>query len=94
MAVAVVQEFETTQDDYDSVAKKLDIENNPPEGMLVHTVGELGDGKWRAFDVFESEDAFNKFREGTLGPAVVEVVGEDAPAPKIEIYELRDLFKS
>jgi hypothetical protein len=93
MAVLVSQEFESTTDEYDQVAAKIDPENNPPDGMIVHSAEDMGGGKMRAVDVWESPDKFQKFAEERLGPAVAEVVGDDSPEPKIEIRELHNVVK-
>ena len=91
MAVAVIQTFEATIDEYDAVNEKLDPTNNPPQGLIIHTGGETG-GKIKVVDVWESEAAFQSFRESRLGPAVVEVAPDAAP-PEVEIYELHDVVK-
>jgi hypothetical protein len=73
--------------------EKLDAENNPPEGMIIHTGGEV-EGGMRVFDVWESEAAFDKFNNERLGPAIQEVGGDNAPQPTTrEIYELHDVVQ-
>ena len=96
MAVAVIQEFPATLEQYDQVNEKLDPENNPPEGLILHSGGDTGGGKIKVVDIWESADAFQKFLDGPLGAAVVEVMGpppEGAEPPPIEIVELHDLVK-
>ena len=75
MAVGVLQEFEATRDQYDAVNEKLDPMSNPPQGLILHAASDIGGGKFRVYDVWESEDAWNKFRDERLGPAVAEVAG-------------------
>jgi hypothetical protein len=53
----------------------------PVEGLLVHVAGESPQG-FRVVDVWESEDACNRFGE-VLGPILQEVGVDDQP----EIYE-------
>jgi hypothetical protein len=54
MAVAVLQENTVvTAELYEQVKARLDVENNPPEGMILHTAGPSG-GTWVNFDVWES----------------------------------------
>lgn len=92
MAVGVLQEFESSVEEYDKVSEKLDTKSNPPEGAIVHCGTDLGGGKMRVFDVWESKQAFEKFVEERLGPAIAEVAGPDAPAPTVmEVHELHDL---
>ena len=53
----------------------------PVEGLLMHVAGESPQG-FRVVDVWQSEDACNRFGE-TLRPILQEVGDEDQP----EIYE-------
>jgi hypothetical protein len=43
------------------------------------------------FDVWESREAFERFDEELLRPAILEVAGENAPTPQREIFEVHDL---
>jgi hypothetical protein len=43
MAVGVLQENTVvTAELYEQVKARLDVENNPPEGMILHTAGRSG----------------------------------------------------
>jgi hypothetical protein len=92
MAVGVIQEFPATREQYDAVNAKLDTTNNPPQGLILHTAAEVADGM-RVIDFWEQEADFDRFRADRLGPAVVEVAGEGAPPPKIEVFEVFDVLK-
>ena len=74
MAVTMTLEFPGTTDQYDEVNKKLDVENNPPDGLIIHTCAAIGDNL-RIVDVWESQGDYEKFSEGRLGAAVTEVMG-------------------
>jgi hypothetical protein len=88
MAVAVLVEFEGGAAGYDAVNEKMGM-TGLAEGQQLHTAGEIADGKMRVYDVWDSEDAYTTFREGTLVPAIREAMGPDtAPPSKEEIYEL------
>jgi quinol monooxygenase YgiN len=93
MPVAVITNLESGPDQYDQINAILKPEENPPEGMVVHTAGQRQDGGMRIVDVWDSEQAYNSFRDERLMPAVKEVLGSipDEP-PDIEIYELHDLI--
>ena len=93
MAVIVTQEFEGTPDQYDQVNEKLDARNNPPDGLHIHTAADAGGGRMRIVDVWESQGDFESFAQEKVGPAVAEVVGEDAPPPDIKIEELHEVIK-
>jgi hypothetical protein len=94
MAVVVIQEFEATPEQYDQVTEKIDPDTNPPEGMILHAGIDLGGGKMRAVDVWDSAEQFQSFAETRLGPAIAEVVGPDAPQAQIDIQEARAVVKS
>jgi hypothetical protein len=92
MAVAILMTIEATEEQYDAVNEKIDPAANPPAGLIIH-VGSVTDSGVRVIDVWDSEQAFNDFRESRLGPAVGEVMGEDAGPPNIEVLELHDVVK-
>lgn len=45
----------------------------------------------RVVDVWESEDAYDRFREQRLGPVVREVIGEQASPPEHHTFEVHHL---
>ena len=84
--MAVVMEFQgggLTQQRYAEVVRKMTGKNRmespsdwPVEGLLVHAAGQ-GPSCFRVVDVWESEEACNRFGE-VLAPLLQEV-GIDAP---------------
>jgi hypothetical protein len=92
MAVVVIQDFESTRDEYDQVVEKLDAESNPPDGVIVHTGMDIGGGKMRVVDVWESEDAYQKFVQERLIPIIAEV-SPDAPQADIQVHEVIEMVK-
>jgi hypothetical protein len=79
---------------YDAVNDKMNVENDPPEGLILHTSGPM-EGGWRIFDVWESAEAFERFTDERLRPAIEEVSGGPAPPePRQEIYELHTFLSS
>lgn len=66
-----------TQEQYDQVGARLaksggfNSLNDWPEGILSHAAGPTDDG-WRVVDVWESEEAFQRFGE-VIGPVLQEV---------------------
>ncbi len=97
MPIGMLQEMPGAGSEvYDQVNEKLDVVNNPPEGLIFHTAGPTSDGgSWRIFDVWESKDAFERFSQERLMPAIQEVTGGQAPPgePRTDLYELHTLIK-
>jgi hypothetical protein len=93
MAVGVLNEAPgVTPEIYDQVQAKLDLQASPPEGLIVHTAGFAG-GNMIVFDVWASREAFERFANERLHPAIEEVsrsAGGAPPQPRREIFELHD----
>jgi hypothetical protein len=85
----VIQEFEATTDEYDAVNEKLG--DDTPEGGIVHTAIDLGNGRMRAVDVWDSKEAWEKFVQEKLIPAIAEVNPDAPQAGEPEVFELYDV---
>jgi hypothetical protein len=73
---------------YDRVNAEMDIASDPPEGLIFHWAGEV-DGKWTVTDVWQARQAYDRFREERLFPAIQNVSGMDpAGGPQPTITEL------
>ena len=83
-----------TQELYDQVRERLDLEENPAAGLIFHAAG-VGLESWVAYDVWESRAAWDRFLEERLQPAVREVftaAGLEMPPPhRQEFFELHAL---
>ena len=100
MAVVMIQKqpemFRTEM--YDAVNAKMGTAENPPDGLITHTLGQGEDGVWRIVDVWESREAFERFASDRLRPALAEVMRENgmdpenAPEPEAITYETYDLM--
>jgi hypothetical protein len=97
MAILVIQEFEAGDDrsttNYDGVNERLNADADPPPGLLVHTAGFTGTGVFRIADVWESEEDWQRFRDGRLAEALKPVMesGEGSPPSAEYYYELHHL---
>jgi hypothetical protein len=97
VAFAFIQEWRNSSpgtDNYDAVARKIDAANNPPEGLIAHTAGRDSDGVWRVFDIWETHEQADRFREERLMPVVREMMESNAdasPPDVVDTYELHDL---
>jgi hypothetical protein len=94
MAVLMTQEIPATKEQYDQVNQKLGVDDNPPDGLMIHTAQDHGD-HMRIVDVWESQQAYETFRNERLGPAVEEVVGPapEGAAPQNEFHELYNVIR-
>jgi hypothetical protein len=85
MAVAYILDFAGgTLDQYDAVLEKMQLGDRLPAGALFHAAGVNDDGL-RVCDVWESEEAFQRFAETNIVP-VTESVG--LPRPEIRTFEV------
>jgi len=85
MAVGVLTASpQFTKQIYDEVTEKMFGHPPPvrddesPEGMIVHSAGQ-GEQGYYVYDVWESREAFERFMEEKLGPAIAEVWGGAPP---------------
>lgn len=89
MSVVLIHQGSSfTREKYEEMVRKLtgkarmeSASDWPVEGLLVHLAGDSPQG-FPAVDVWQSEDACNRFGE-TLGPILQELGVEDRP----EVYE-------
>ncbi|MCY7413221.1 MAG: hypothetical protein LH471_09360 [Salinibacterium sp.] len=84
-----------TWSDYERVVQTMDIDADPPAGLIVHAAGET-DGKWQSVDVWESQAAYERFREERLMPAVIKAMGEEAATagpPPQETFDVKHIVK-
>ena len=91
MTVAYIREFDVgadrTTSNYDEVQRRMGLDENPPEGLIVHAAGFTG-SKFRMLDIWESAELQERFKSERLMPTVREVVGDGGSAPSTESYEL------
>ena len=82
----------------DGVTEELGAKANPPTGLILHVHYEDG-GQVRITDVWESEQAYQTFREERLTPAMEKVAAahgmdlSQAPQPEAAFVELRDFVR-
>lgn len=81
---------------YDGVSAEMNIEADPPEGLIFHWAGEVN-GKWTITDVWESREAHDRFQEQRLLPAIQKVSGTDprpGPQPTMTEHSVHNYLKS
>jgi hypothetical protein len=101
MAVAFIQEFEVQGDDrsttnYDTVAERLNVRENPPEGGIFHTAGfDENAGVFRIFEVWETREDGERFNRERVMPIVEELMAtrpDVTPPARESWYELHRLM--
>jgi hypothetical protein len=76
---------------YDRIHDGIGLDERPAEGLILHTAGISGD-TLEVVDIWESEDAFNRFAEKRLLPAVGAAGLGDRPQPQPRLYELYNMY--
>ena len=85
MAVGVFMEFPgVTREQYEQLVEDLAL-SGPPEGELIHVCGPTSDGGWRTVDVWDSQEAFERFANELLMPRA-QARGFPQPS-KREVFE-------
>jgi heme-degrading monooxygenase HmoA len=82
-----------TQAQYEAVHGHMNVQNDPPDGLIFHSAGPIDEG-WGVIDFWESRDHFDRFIQSRLMPAVQEL-GERAmqAPPDIKQFEVFNILK-
>ncbi len=70
-----------TQQQYDQTIDRLQLGGKPPQGQLFHVAGPMTGG-WCVVDVWESQEAFDRFLQAKLAQALQEA-GMPTLQPKV-----------
>jgi hypothetical protein len=91
--VRIIQPPGITKEMYDAVGEKVDVDGNPPDGLILHTAGDA-DGTFQIVDVWESAEHAERFETERLIPAIALVTGGANPGePKRTVYEAHHLVR-
>ncbi len=77
------------KEQYDGMVAKMGVNENLPDGAVLHFAGEASDGAWRSIEVWESEEQARAWAD-KLEPAL-EAAGIKRPAP--DIWQVHNLIK-
>jgi hypothetical protein len=77
-----------TQDQYNQVMRNLDLDKNPPAGGIFHVAG-FNSGSLRVLDIWDSQQAFEKFQKDRL-TAAVQKAGITTQ-PKVTFYPAHNI---
>ena len=90
MGVAVWMDWPgVTEQQYDQVMALLGLDSNPPAGGSFHAAGFTKDGL-HVFDIWESQQAFEKFQRDRLSTAV-KTVGLTSQ-PRVRFVPIHNLY--
>jgi hypothetical protein len=70
---AVVAEWSTGGNDtrnFDELTRRMNIDEDPPAGLVVHSAGTTPEGGFRTYNIWETREAFEAFESERLMPAV------------------------
>jgi hypothetical protein len=78
-----------SQDQYNQVMRTLDLDKNPPNGAIFHVAG-FNSGNLRVLDVWESQQAFERFQKERL-EAAVKKAGITSQ-PRVQFYPVHNIY--
>ena len=84
MAIGVILDFNgATLDQYDAVVQKMGFTPGGPGGPggISHCCTKTDNG-FRVIDVWESQEAFERFAQETIGPLTADVGSPAHPRPR------------
>ena len=88
----------TTLEFLDEVTQQMGVETDPPAGLVVHT-HFVERGHVQIVDVWDSQDAYERFQESLLGPAMQTVAAKhgmdmsQAPPPDTTFMTVGGMVK-
>src|SRR5262249_9799688 len=85
MAIMMILELDdATTDDYEAVNEAIGIDqDNLPDGLISHAAGQTDEGGLLIVDVWESEEALDRFLKEHAGPAMEKVGVSPSSEPQI-----------
>ncbi|HXD53752.1 MAG TPA: hypothetical protein VN618_03275 [Solirubrobacteraceae bacterium] len=92
MAVGIRQKFNGgTQANYDAAHAVMEVDTDPPAGLLVHSAGPI-EGGWGVIDFWESREAFDAFVKDRLMPRLHGLGDAGFPSPpEVKEFEVHNL---
>ncbi len=89
MAYAIIADVPNGSPELDEeMSKRLNYRTDPPAGAIARFTGSH-QGTWRIFSVWESKEAWEKFRRDRLEPALRET---GRPVPAFDGFPLESVF--
>ena len=89
MAVVVTADLPGGSAEQDqAMQRQLNLGQNPAPGALMRLAGPTSNG-WRVVSIWESQEAFDQFRQQRLEPALKEA---GVSAPQFQIWTAESVF--
>ena len=77
----------------ETLAKEMDVQANPPTGLIIHVATEVPDGV-RVVDVWQSQADFDRFRRELLDPSVARLMEAQGQVPQeMPAFNSADVFE-
>lgn len=90
MAMAFILEFPgATAAQYDAVIADMQLGGSVPPGAIFHVAGPM-DGGWRVVDVWESPEAFERFRAEQIEPMTRK---HGVGAPRVTAFPVHNILR-
>jgi hypothetical protein len=90
MATVMLMEWPgVTQDQYNRVMSHLGLDSSPPSGAIFHVAG-FTEGALRVLDIWDSQQAFERFQKDRL-TAAVQKAGISGQ-PKIKYFPVHNIY--
>jgi len=81
MAIGLTIKFAGgTPEQYEAMHAEMDVDANPPDGLLFHMAGPIDDG-WGIIDSWESRGQFDAFQADRIMPAMEKLGDQGMPGP-------------
>ena len=91
MTTGMLFEFEGLDErTYDRINDTLNLYNDPPKGLLLHSGGPIPGG-WRVFDIWESKELFEQFLNTRLQKAFTKV-GLTRPPKRQDSFPIHNAY--
>src|SRR5919204_6543630 len=90
MATVMLMEWPgVSPDQYNRVMSNLGLDTNPPTGAMFHVAGFTG-GSLRVLDIWDSQQAFERFQRDRLTQAVQKagITGQ----PKVQYFPVHNIY--
>ena len=89
MTIVMTMDLPAARKEIEEVSAGMGTHENPPDGLIVHVATETANGV-HVVDIWESQAAFEKFRDDLLMPTMQKFMSEhnmtmdEAPQPTID----------